>query len=410
MEHLLPNYVKPFDSIEEPTIDVDMWQEAENAFDEKNYKEAMIKLLNYMNPTVLEDIDCSKNILFTKMQGSAEITVSITDERLKIEAPFLKVTEETNMVALLRRVAEVNFDVLDLAQIVLEEDTLVFRYEALLTTCHPNKIYTVLRNISFRADDYDDMFVEEYGAAFYKQSERQSLSEEEKSETVRQIRETLAHVDTYSQYFIEERKENYRWDIIVIALLRLSNMPYMQGKLRSELIENIERMYDGDIELTQRINKGLLYIKELEEHSDEYYKKSLYHVEQFISLRWRFSPQIIEERMERHKETIDRMNESEDHMAASYFLYAVFLKLIYNYNLDENYKKEIERVLTEVSGKDTKTAAPILLELYWDMYNVEVETKEEEEKKSTVSTWITNAIWVVVAVYLALKYKHLIGL
>ena len=314
------------------------------------------------------------------------------------------------MVALLRRVAEVNFDVLDLAQIVLEEDTLVFRYEALLTTCHPNKIYTVLRNISFRADDYDDMFVEEYGAAFYKQSERQSLSEEEKSETVRQIRETFAHVDTYSQYFIEERKENYRWDIIVIALLRLSNMPYMQGKLRSELIENIERMYDGDVELIQRINKGLLYIKELEAYSDEYYKKSLYHVEQFISLRWRFSPQIIEERMERHKETIERMNESEDHMAASYFLYAVFLKLIYNYNLDENYKKEIERVLTEVSGKDTKTAAPILLELYWDMYNVEVETKEEEEKKSTVSTWISNAIWVVLAVYFALKYKHLIGL
>ena len=410
MEHVLPVYIKPFDSIKEPNIDLDIWQEARDAFDEKNYKEGLIKLLNYMNPSVLENIDCTKDILFSKMQGSAEVTVSITDELLKIEAPFLKVTDETNMVALLRRVTEINFDVLDLAQIVLEEDTLTFRYEALLSTCQPNKIYTVLRNISFRADDYDDIFVEEYGATFYKQAETKALSDEEKTETLKQIREILANVGTYSKHFIEERQESYRWDIIVISLLRLSNMPYMQGKLRSELIENIERMYDNDVDLTQRINKGLLYVKELEEHSDEYYKKGLYHVEQFISLRWRSSPQIIEERMESHKESIDNMNESEDHMAASYFLYARFLKLIYNYNLDENYKKEIERVLKEVSGKDTKEAAPILLELYWDMYNVEVETVEDEEKKSTVSTWLTNAIWIAVVGYLAFKYKHLIGL
>lgn len=410
MKHVLPTYVKPFDSIKEPNIDVDIWQEAKDAFDEKNYKEGLIKLLNYMNPSILENIDCTKDISFSKMQGSAEVTVSITDELLKIEAPFLKVTDETNMVALLRRVSEINFAILDLAQIVLEEDTLVFRYEALLSTCQPSKIYTVLRNISFRADDYDDIFVEEYGAVFYKQPETKVLSDEEKVETLKQIREVLANVSTYSKHFIEERQESYRWDIIVISLLCLSNMPYMQGKLRSELIENIERMYDGNMDLTQRINKGLLYVKELEEYSDEYYKKGLYHVEQFISLRWRSSPKIIEERMENHKESIDKMNESEDHMAASYFLYARFLKLIYNYNLDENYKKEIERVLKEVSGKDTKEAAPILLELYWDMYNVEVETVEEEEKKSTVSTWLTNAIWIAVVAYLAFKYKHLIGL
>ncbi|CAA6805331.1 MAG: Unknown protein [uncultured Sulfurovum sp.] len=404
MEHVLPTYIKPFESIKEPRIDVDIWQSAIDTFDNADYKESLINLLKYINASVLEGVDTAKDIIFTKMQGSAEISVAITNERLKIEAPFLRVTDETNMVALLRRVTEINFDLLDLAQIVLEDDILIFRYETSLTTCQPSKIYTVLRNISFRADDYDDIFVEEYGAEFYKEPARENLSANEKQETLRQIREILKNIDDYSDFFVEDRQANYRWDIIVISLLRLSNMPYMQGKLRSELINNVERMYDGDVDFSQRINKGLLYIKELQAYSDEYYEKSLYHVEQFISLRWRSTPQIIEERMENHKETIESMNESDDHMAASYFLYAIFLKLIYNYNLDENYKNEIERVLKEVSEKNTKEAAPILLELYWDMYNVEVESKEEEEKKSSVTTWLSNAIWISVAGYLAYNY------
>lgn len=404
MAHVLPNYVKPYESIKEPKIDINLWQDALDSFDDGNYKEGLINLLNYINASTLAGVDTSKDILVSKMQGSAEVIISITDERLIIEAPFLRVTSETNMVALLRRVAEINFDLLDLAQVTLEEDILVFRYEAPLNTCQPSKIYTVLRNISFRADDYDDIFVEEYGASFYKQADKEELSAEEKTETLRQIREVLKNVDEYAAYFVEERQANYRWDMIVIALLRLSNMPYMQGKLRSELISNIERMYDGDVEFSQRINKGLLFIKELQEHSDEYYEKSLYHVEQFISLRWRSSSKIIEEKMEKHKEAIDNMNEAEDHMAASYFLYAMFLKLIYNYSLDENYRKEIDRVLKEASGKTTKEAAPILLKLYWDMYNVEVDSDEEVEKKSSVSFWLSNFIWIAVAGYLAMKY------
>jgi hypothetical protein len=404
MEHLLPTYFKPFESIKDPRIDVDIWQSAIDAFDNGDYKKSLIYLLNYINASVLEDVDTTKDIHVMKMQGSAEISICIDEQGFKVEAPFLKITEETNKIALLRRVTEINFDLLDLAQIYLEDDILVFKYETPLSACQPNKIYTVLRNIAFRADDYDDIFVEEYGASFNQEPKTKNLAEDEKRETLKQIRQILGEVDSYSEYFVQERKANYRWDIIVISLLRLSNMPYMQGKLRSELITNIERMYDGDLGLDQRINKGLLYMKELQEYSDEYYSKSLYHVEQFISLRWRSTPQIIEERMQNHKETVENINDSDDHMAASYFLYAVFLKLIYNYNLDENYKNEIERVLQEISGKTTKEAAPIVLKLYWDMHNVELESEEEVEKKSTVTSWLSNALWIAVASFIAYKF------
>lgn len=424
MAHVLPQYIKPFESLEEPAIDVEVWKEATDAFDSKKYKDSVIHLLNYINPKVLKGVKTKGDIELVQTQGSAEIHLTITESMLRIHAPFLKVTEDTNVVALLRRVTEINFTMLDLAQIVLEGDELFFKYEAPLSTCQPNKIYTVLRNITFRADDYDDLFVEEYGAVFYKEPNTTPLKEKEVKETLGQIREIFSKFDEDTTYFVENRKDNYRWDAIVISLLRLSNMPYMQGKLRSEIIENIERMYNGDIDLTQRINKGLLYIKELQELSDSYYEESLYHADQFISLRWRSSPHIVEERMENHKETIDEMEAAEDHMAIAYFLYAIFLKLIYNYNLDKNYKDAIEATLTKVSGKSTEDAAPLLLELYWDMYHVTLDdnishyTKGSSSKGSSI---VGTLIWIGILGYVAYiyndtfaafvdKYKHLIGL
>lgn len=395
MGFVLPKYIKPYKSIDDPIVKVEEWDSTVDAFEQKRYKESLIHLLNYINDSLLKGINTKKDFRFSKMQGSAEVNVEVANGKFKIESPCVRIANDTNVVALLRRVAEINFSTLDIEQIVLEEDTLIFRYEALLSTCQPNKIYNVINNIALRSDDFDDIFIEEYGAKRYKDLNVKSLTQEQKSETIKYIREILKEVDEFSEEFVQERKENYRWDIVVITLLRLSNMPYMQGRLRSDLIDNIERMYDGDIELNQRINKGLLYIKELQDYNDEYYEKNLYHVEQLISLRWRFTPQILQERMEGHKKTLSGMIENDDHLAQSYFLSGVFLKLIYNYNLDKQYKGEIERVLTEVSGKSTKDAVPKLVELYWDIYYATLEEKVKKRKRNKIMLWLLVAFFAI---------------
>ncbi len=395
MGFVLPKYIKPYKSIDDPIVKVEEWDSAVDAFEQKRYKESLMDLFNYINDSLLKGVKTKKDFKFSKMQGSAEVNVEVSNGKLTVESPFVRITDDTNVVALLRRVTEINFSTLDLEQIILKNDTLIFRYEALLSTCQPNKIYNVINNIALRADDFDDIFIEEYGAKRYKELNVKSLTQEQKSETIKYIREILKEVDEFSEEFVQERKENYRWDIVVITLLRLSNMPYMQGRLRSDLIDNIERMYDGDIELNQRINKGLLYIKELQDYSDEYYEKNLYHAEQLISLRWRFTPQILQERMEGHKKTLTNMIEHDDHLAQSYFLSGVFLKLIYNYNLNKQYKGEIERVLTEVSGKSTKDAAPKLVELYWDIYYATLEDKVKKRKRNKIMLWLLVAFFAI---------------
>ena len=57
----------------------------------------------------------------------------------------------------------------------------------------------------------------------------------------------------YAQFFKEKRWNDFEWDIIIICLLKISNMPYINGKLRSDLVEYISNLFNGNIDFKFRI-------------------------------------------------------------------------------------------------------------------------------------------------------------
>ena len=172
MENVLPRYQRPIASIDDPINKVEHWNNAIDFFDDKEFKKTVIEVINYMNPNMLDGKDEENDIEIVQMQGSAELHVKITDSTFSVKAPFLKITDKTNKVALLRKVAEVNFSPLKLAQIQLEKDELWFKYEMPIELCQPNKVYDVLRNIAVYSDDYDDIFIENTKLPFIKKQNK----------------------------------------------------------------------------------------------------------------------------------------------------------------------------------------------------------------------------------------------
>ena len=410
MKNILPTYRRPFKSTEEPSVHVKYWDEAKEAYDDKAYKKSLIAVINYLNIHVLEGVDLEGDISFVQMHGSAEINVKITETTFSVKVPFLKIAEETNVVALLRKVAEVNFSRFDLAQISLDGDKLTILYETPLALCQPFKIYTLLREVSFRADEFDDEFIENYGAVFYKEPKKRELTEEEKERAWLQIDGILQDYEHYSTYFKEKQRDGYQWDIGVISLLKIANMPYVNGVLRHELMEQIELMFDGDKEFNYRVEKGRNYLKKLSKKSKNEILSNLYHTEQFISMLWRSSAEIIEEKLEKNHSTVEKYDKDEKAFAASYYLQSLFLKLIYNYNLEENYKATIEHVLEETSGVTVEEAAPKLLKVYYAMYNKTLNEnidqflpEKHQEEESTWSKISTYLSYIAIA-YLVYKY------
>jgi len=84
-------------------VNVEHWDKAVDAFDEKNYKEAALEVIRYINSNALKDVDTSGDVDITGYQGSAQIQIHIDDKTFRIKVPFLKLNEKPKTVALFEK-------------------------------------------------------------------------------------------------------------------------------------------------------------------------------------------------------------------------------------------------------------------------------------------------------------------
>jgi len=382
MENVLPDYKRPIHFINDPVNKVEHWDIAIDAFDNKKYKESIIHTINYLNPSILKDKSLEGDIHISQMHGSAEINITITNDYFLVKAPFLKMTDATNRVALQRKVAEVNFQPLTLVQIRQEDDSFFFEYKTDISLSNPYKIYDILREVCVFADDYDDIFIDKYNAVFYKEPQIEQVSKEDASVIWNQITAIFKDYKNYVQFFKEKRWDDFNWDMTVISLLKISNMPYVHGKLRSDIIENISMLFNGNEDFNMRVNKGFNFMNSLTESSEEEVMKNVYHASQFQSIRWRSSPKIVTQRLENNKEQVDKYLNNESYFAISYYLQFTFLKLIYDYNLEQNYKDAIYNALESASGKSPDIGYKVLVDTYFNLLNGTVTSASTKKTKS----------------------------
>ncbi|MEO9892289.1 hypothetical protein [Aurantibacter sp.] len=364
MKNVLPRFQRPIQGINEPKTEVAHWDKAMDAYEAKDYRNALLETINYINPEILSNKDTSGTLNFVQGQGSAEIQVTISEDKFLVKAPFLRVTDNTNKVALYRKIAEVNFHPLTLTQIQLNNKELWFEYEMPIALSQPNKVYDILREICVYADDYDDEFVDKYKAAFYKEANVQPLTGSEVDQVWQQISQITEDYKNYSNFFKEKRWDAFQWDITVISILKLVNMPYVHGNLRTKLQEYVNNMFNGQIDFQYRIDKGKKFMQELCEKSKEDFFTEIYHADSFISLKWRSSTQILQDEVKNWENTVNKYIKDNDNFALSYFLQYNFQYLIYNYNLEEIHKNAIYSALESVSGLEPHIAVPKLLETY----------------------------------------------
>jgi len=381
MENILPTYYKPVVSIDDPVVDVAHWDKAVDAFDEKKFKEAVLEVINYMNANVLKDVDTTGDIEITEYQGSAQINIHIDDKKFRIKAPFLKITGQTNQVALLRKIAEINFSAMTLAQITKHDNRLCFEYEMPIELSQPNKLYDLLWEVSVNADKYDDLLINNFKADFVEKPQKKDLTSEEREEVKRQMKALFTDFEKIYKQFIDKRLESYKWELSALSLLKLSNMPYVHGQLRTDLIDEISHIFNGDIPMDYRADKAFKYLKKLMQKSDDEIFENIYHARQFVSLRMRSSEDIIAERLKNYTKTVETNRQKERFMYQYYYLKIIFHKLIYDYNLEKNYLDAIQDTLVSVNGQDYEEAVPVLEDLYFKMLNKELTKKEIKTEK-----------------------------
>ncbi len=375
-----PRFQRTLEIANEPVSDIKHWENANDAFDKKEYKKSLVELIKYINPNVIEGDHTEGDINIVQGQGSVNVHIAITDNEFCIKVPFLKITDKTNRVALLRKVSEVNFESLTLAQIVLKDDILQFEYSELLELCHPHKIYGVIREIALYADDYDDMFVDRYDAEFLQKAEITPLSENEKKQINEYLDQIIEDYQNYSEALKGTRFNDFRWDIIVISILKLGVMPYVQGNLRTDLREYIYNMLNVDIDFDYRVDKGTNFMNKLSNTPREEILKDMYYAKQFVSLKRRCSLQILQDEIKSVDGMLQDYKNKQENMAVFYLLQITLLRKIFEFNVEKKYTQAIFDALEKSANIDIKDASKILLDVYNKILDGEI--SEKKEKKS----------------------------
>lgn len=366
MTHFLPRFSRPIKSRGNPRMDVSFWSKAMDAHDAKHYRQALLETINYINSDVLRNHSLDDDIQIVHGQGSAEIHISVTQDTFLVKAPFVKISDHTNKVALFRKVAEINSNPLTLTQIRRKKDILWFEYETPIALCQPFKVYDVLREISVYTDHYDDEFIEKYNAEFFSEPKVSPLSDEEKNAVWQQIKEVLEDYEKFSNEFKEKRWNDYQWDITVLSLLKIVNIPCVHGSLRTKLEEYVSNLFNDQIDFNFRIDKGTNFMQKLLGKSKEEFMQDIYHAESLISLKWRSSTEILQNHAKSMESYVERYVKENNQLMLCYYLQYSFFKMIYDYNLEEHHQDAIYDVLENVSGKELDEARPILLKTYYN--------------------------------------------
>ncbi|WP_347373788.1 hypothetical protein [Aequorivita sp. Q41] len=350
-------YFPPIQEKQTSTRQDEKWDEAVALFNSKQYPKVLPTLLDYVGSHFQSKKSGDTYLI---AHGSVLVGITQTDTHLHIKCPFLNI-ENAQKVPLMRKLAEIRMHPLNLTNVVLEKELVYFSFSCPINLCEPYKIYSVLREICFYADSYDDEFIEKFGATNLQEPKTTPFSNELKQEAYANYQKILAEGLERFAIYMENRHTHNAWYTLNITLKRIEFYCEPQGYLRTLLERAIDGIFDKNTPFQNRLLNGKNSLEKLKEYTEDKFSEDLYQIETFIPHKYSSKKDNIRENWG------DNYTEAQDMIAnarfedASNLLQSCFYGLFYYNLVDETIKKPITDALAQANGLAWNQAAPILL-------------------------------------------------
>ncbi|WP_295935882.1 hypothetical protein [uncultured Alistipes sp.] len=354
-------YFEPVVASTASKMDVDAFDRSIELFDDGSYHEALLTLLDYINPDLRKQYGNPEQTRFSIPHGSIIVNLEIANERLKITAPFVALPEK-GRIPLLRQVASLNINVLDLPCIAMENGELFFRYDCPLMLTHPAKIYDILYDICTTGDRYDDEFATKFGAQRIYEPQITPYDEATVSRIYDNLQQLCGECLDGVKFFEADRMFGYCWNLLSTTLYQIFYFTNPQGELLNSLDKAIREMNRNDIPQTEVIARGKEDIRKLQAIPREQLAASLYFVGTFISDKRRSNLKNIQDNF---KETFDNASsylEAGNDRACYVIAVNKFYEMYYYNNVQDDVNNVVSKALAASSAKPWEEAAPILHE------------------------------------------------
>jgi hypothetical protein len=339
----------------------DAFDESEKAFENKQYKQSFHALLDYINGAFRTKYGNADGTEFSIPHGSIVLHLKLDKEELKITSPFLSLPEK-NRVPLLRQVAGLNFNNMDLAAVVLKDNQLTFEYSCPLALVNPHKIYYVLREICSTGDKYDDEFITKFGAQRIYEPKITPYDAKTVDAIYDVIQLSCKEGLAALAEFESSRKYGLAWNVIDTTLMKVLYYAHPQGQLLNDLNKAVWDMDREDIPVPEVVVQGKQALERLQSMAKEAIAADLYTVETFVPNKYRSGLKSIQEHFEKPFENVSKAMENNDFL----YCYLVVVFQFYNmyfYNLvQDDVNALVVDAMQRSSAKPLEEAAEILYE------------------------------------------------
>jgi hypothetical protein len=346
------------DSIHRP-IDLDKWDKVLDLFYNGMPEEALIGIIDFVDNQLVQKTGNQDKSEFNIPHGSIILKLKIDKQNFNVTVPFLKIPA-ANYIPLLRQVTQLNIHPLNLSEIVLENDQLVFKYTCPLEMCEPHKIYNVLREICTYADRYDDEFIKKFGAARIHKPVIRRFSRDFVNFARQRIQLYLKEASAYIELFRRKRLFDHSLKLITITLLKIHYYIEPQGILGTNIEKTTALLQHREIPLTDKLRKGVEFLKDLQNYNPDEFAKDLYAVDVFIPIKYSIDVEKIETYWQEISGPVKKSIAARDYTAAVLTIQNAFFDLLYNYIVPYSTRRVIVESLLNSSGKTWAEASSIL--------------------------------------------------
>lgn len=345
----------------ESKMDVDAFDRAVEAFDNKEHLSSFYALMDYINPEFRTKYGNAAGNEFKIPHGSIIVNIKLEDEQLKINAPFLGIPEK-GKIPLLRQIAGLNFNNMDLAQISLKDDQLFFEYSCPIALVEPYKIYYILEEVCLTGDKYDDEFATKFGAQRIYEPKVTPYDQATVDAAYDVIQQSCTESFEALKYFENVRKFGFAWNITSTTLMKILYYAHPQGQLLNDLKKAVRDLDRDDIPLPEIVAQGKKVIEKIQAMPKEKLAEDLYFVETFIPAKRRSNLNNIQENFEDPFKRASNALEQDDAMSCCMMITYQFYRLYYYNNVQDDVNAVVVRALEKASAKPWDEAAPILHE------------------------------------------------
>jgi hypothetical protein len=340
-------------------INVDAWDKSLDAFDKNDYHKAFKEFLNYLNPEFYKKYGNSDGTEFNIPHGSIVVNIKLENDILKITAPFLSLPEK-NVTPLLRQVSGLNFNNLNLTQIVLKDNKLYFEYSCPIELTNPWKIYYIFDEICITGDKYDDEFVTKFGAARIYEPKITPYSAKTVDEVYSVIQLSCDECFKNLKGFETDRQYGNAWNIIASTLYKISYYAHPQGQLLNDFEKAICEHDREDIPLPEIVVRGKEFLEKLKSIPKDKLSEDLYYVETFIPPKRRSNLENIQHNFEKTFDNVSQAIKAEDYLYACLMITYKFYEMYYYNNLQDDVNIIVVDAMQRASACPLNVAAPIL--------------------------------------------------